>query len=75
MKKLINILIISSLFLSCNAVTKHLEKNTQHDEVKSEKYVEETRPYRVNRDSTSISKMDLSSISIDIIPVHKKDND
>ena len=32
MKKLINILIISSLFLSCNAVTKHKDKELNKSE-------------------------------------------
>ena len=76
MKKIITILFsIIITIQACSSRKTFLEKNTQQEEVKSEKYMEEKSTYKVNRDSTSISKMDLSSISIDIIPVHKKDND
>lgn len=76
MKKIITILFsIIITIQACSSRKTFLEKNTQQEEAKSEKYVEEKSTYRVNRDSTSISKMDISSMSIDIIPVHKKDND
>lgn len=76
MKKIITILFsIIITTQACSSRKTSLEKDIQKEEIKTEKQIEEKSTYKVNRDSTYINKMDLSSMSIDIIPVYKKDND
>lgn len=60
---------------SCSSRKTHLNKDSLKEEAKVEKQIDEKSTYKVNRDSTYINKMDLSSMSIDIIPMYKKDND
>ena len=76
MKRIITIIIsIIIITQACSSRKKFLEKDSQKEEVKVEKQIEEKSTYKVNRDSTYINKMDLSSMSINIIPMYKKDND
>ena len=76
MKRIITIIIsIIIITQACSSRKNSLEKSIQKEETKTEKQIEEKSTYKVNRDSTYINKMDLSSMSIDIIPVYKKDND
>lgn len=60
---------------SCSSRKTHLNKDSLKEETKVEKQIDEKSTYKVNRDSTYINKMDLSSMSIDIIPMYKKDDD
>lgn len=76
MRKIITILFsIIITIQACSSRKTFLEKNSQKEEVKVEKQTEEKSTYKVNKDSIYINKMDLSSMSIDITPVYKKDND